>query len=128
MEESEREAILTQIRNELGHNHPIAILVAMTTKFDVPTVKSIIEKLENIRTAVIASQVDDDAHEVQAIEIFESLIREISEVRDRLAEDLGSNLEVFNRKTNEKILAEQTRDQLEVEIPLTEQILEETRT
>lgn len=41
--------MVESIRKELGYNNPIAVLIAMTAKFDVPTVKRIIEKLEYIR-------------------------------------------------------------------------------
>lgn len=43
--------------------------------------------MEGIRDSVAASQVDDDAHEIDAKESFESLIHEISEVRDKLSND-----------------------------------------
>jgi hypothetical protein len=43
------------------------MLVSVTTRFDIPTVERIVEKLEQIRDGVIASQSDDDAHEVEAI-------------------------------------------------------------
>lgn len=39
-------------------------MVAMTSKFDVGTVTRIIEKLEVIRDAVAASQVDEHNREV----------------------------------------------------------------
>lgn len=45
----------------------MTLLVSVTTKFDVPTVERIIEKLENIRDAVVNGQTDDDAHEVTAV-------------------------------------------------------------
>lgn len=44
--------MVQSIKRELGYNNPIAIMIAMTTKFDVPTVKRIIDKLESIRDAV----------------------------------------------------------------------------
>jgi hypothetical protein len=125
--ETERDEMVTQIRKELGHSHPIAVLVAMTAKFDVPTVQRIIEKLENIREGVIASMTDDDAHEVEAVASFNAVIKEINEVREKLSNDYNTAKQSFNRKTNEKIIAERTRDQLEIEIPLTQRILEETR-
>lgn len=53
--ETEREEIVEQIKRELGHNNPIAIMVSLTTKFDIGTVTRIIEKLELIRDAVAAS-------------------------------------------------------------------------
>ena len=47
--EIDRDSMVESIRKELGYNNPIAVLIAMTAKFDVPTVKRIIEKLEYIR-------------------------------------------------------------------------------
>lgn len=46
--------MVASIKRELGYNNPIALMVELTTKFDVPTVKRIIEKLESIRDAVAA--------------------------------------------------------------------------
>jgi len=54
--ETETFEFVEKLKRELGYNHPIAIMVALTAKFDVPTVTRIIEKLEHIRDAVIALQ------------------------------------------------------------------------
>jgi hypothetical protein len=55
------------LQQTLGVSQPITMLVSVTTRFDIPTVERIVEKLEQIRDGVIASQSDDDAHEVEAI-------------------------------------------------------------
>lgn len=65
--ETERAEIVERLRRELGHNNPIAILVAMTSKFDVNLVIKIIEKLEHIRDAVIEGQQIEDEREIVSI-------------------------------------------------------------
>jgi hypothetical protein len=55
-----------QIKRELGYNNPIAIMVSLTSTFDIGTVTRIIEKLESIRDAVSESQVDEDNREITA--------------------------------------------------------------
>lgn len=65
--------------------------------------KNIIERLEGIRDSVAASQVDDDAHEIAAKESFETLIAEISEVRDKLSNDYTVAKQTYNRKNNELV-------------------------
>jgi hypothetical protein len=55
--------LINQVKKELGDRHPITVLVQMTSKlvfiimnisirFDEPTVKRIIEKLEAISNAI----------------------------------------------------------------------------
>lgn len=68
--ETRRTEIITEIKRELGYNHPIAILVEMTTQFDVESVKRIIQKLESIREAVIQGQQDEETRETSSVQTF----------------------------------------------------------
>jgi hypothetical protein len=55
------------------------------------------------------------------------MIKEITDVRERLAVDLQTTKGLIRRRTQEKIIAERTRDELKIELPLAEQALVNTR-
>jgi len=52
LSEVDRKDIVGRMKQELGENNALTMLVALTTKFDVPTVTKIIERLENLRDSI----------------------------------------------------------------------------
>lgn len=101
--ESEKHEMVAQMKRELGYSNPIALLVEMTSKFDVPTVKRIIEKLEQVRDAVVVGQAEEDAREQQAIQVFQTMVSELTEVREKLASDYEESAQIFRKKSNDKV-------------------------
>jgi hypothetical protein len=101
--QTERDTIVEEIRRELGYNNPIAIMVALTSKFDVGTVTRIIEKLETIRDGIVESQQEEDGREVNAASNFQSVIAEITDVRTKLASDFSAAVATQKKRTNEKV-------------------------
>lgn len=123
----QRDVIVRKLTASLGAKHPVTLLVSVTTKFDVATVERIIEKLENIRGAVVNGQTEDDANEVAAIQNFHTVVTEIEDVREKFSSDLASSNQSLKRKVNEHVIAERTAAQLAEDIPLTQSILEDTQ-
>ena len=64
----------------------------MTSKFDVGTVTRIIEKIETIRDGIVESQTEEDAREVNAASVFQSVVSEITDVRTKLAQDFSNSV------------------------------------
>lgn len=110
----------------LGANHPIAVLITLTAKFDAPTVKRILEKLVQIRDGAVASLSQDQAAEEVAKASFERSIAEIEKIRSKLSEDLANCKNKFNQKTVQQTIAKAIKEQLLVDIPITEEILRQT--
>ncbi|CAK55826.1 unnamed protein product (macronuclear) [Paramecium tetraurelia] len=126
-----RQAILAQIHSEcheqFGPNHPITILVKLTTRFDVPTVQRILEKLEQIRDAATKSLNEDIAAEEVASTNFDNSMTEIETLRKRLSTDLENLNQQFNDKFNQQKIVLAQKEQLLIDIPITEELLQLTK-
>ncbi|CAD8064652.1 unnamed protein product [Paramecium primaurelia] len=125
--QTEQFEIVEKIKRELGHNHPIAIMVALTTKFDVPTVKRIIDKLDHIRNAVIALMQQEDEQETQSQITFQTVLQEIAELRERFSKDFEITSQLIKKRTNDKVLLEKRLTIINRDLSLTEQLLIQTR-
>ncbi|CAD8048572.1 unnamed protein product [Paramecium sonneborni] len=126
-----RQAILAQIHSEcheqFGPNHPITILVKLTTRFDVPTVQRILEKLVQIRDAAKKSLNEDIAAEEVASTNFNNSMNEIETLRKRLSTDLENLNQQFNDKFNQQKIVLAQKEQLLIDIPITEELLQLTK-
>ncbi|CAD8158938.1 unnamed protein product [Paramecium octaurelia] len=129
--EQDRQAILTQIHAEcheqFGPNHPITILVKLTTRFDVPTVQRILEKLEQIRDGANKSLNEDIEAEKVASDNFDTSMNEIETLRKRLSTDLENLNQQFNDKFNQQKIVLAQKEQLLIDIPITEELLRLTK-
>ncbi|CAD8134195.1 unnamed protein product [Paramecium octaurelia] len=129
--EQDRQAILTQIHAEcheqFGPNHPITILIKLTTRFDVPVVQRILEKLEQIRDGANKSLSEDIAAEEVASKNFDTSMNEIETLRKRLSTDLENLNQQFNDKFNQQKIVLAQKEQLLIDIPITEELLQLTK-
>ncbi|KAM3145082.1 hypothetical protein pb186bvf_002757 [Paramecium bursaria] len=125
--EIDRDQMVESIRKELGYNNPIAVLIAMTAKFDVPTVKRIIEKLEYIRQSVIEGQQVEDEREVAAIQAFQTTIQQLAELREKFQKDFQVVSTQLQKANNTRILLEKRLAVLAKDLTNTNLILEQTK-
>ncbi|KAM3145982.1 hypothetical protein pb186bvf_001960 [Paramecium bursaria] len=120
------QAVLAQLAQELGSKHPITILVTMTAKFDKPTVERILDKLIQVRDGAVKNLEEDEAAEVVAGQLFAQSIEEIETIRKRLSEDLDTANTQFKTKSNQLTIAVARKEQVVIEIPLTQDLLDQT--
>lgn len=85
---AKRNEIVADIKKELGEKHPIALLVAMTVKFDEEKVKSIIEKLEGIAKAIRNSSEEDEKNKEASDSNFAAILGELKDLQIRFGGDL----------------------------------------
>lgn len=61
------------------------------------------------------------------MQTFEVLVSELSELRDKLGADYDSSLQLFNRRSNEKVNAERTLQMVTEDIATSSELLINTR-
>jgi hypothetical protein len=64
--EVKRTQLVKRLKEELGENHPVALLVSLTSTFDPATVTRIIERMEHIKDATIALMGVEEEEEIKA--------------------------------------------------------------
>lgn len=70
---------------KIPKNHPIEMLVQMSTKFNAAKLKVVIGKLKDINEAIKASKADDELKEAQSEGRFRALMKEVDGLADRKA-------------------------------------------
>ncbi|KAM3131581.1 hypothetical protein pb186bvf_016365 [Paramecium bursaria] len=123
----EKGEFVQKIKQQLGDRNPIAMLVEVTAKFDEKVVKNIILKLEHIVEEQEQEFIQNEAHWEETQQTTNTLLQQTIDVRKRLSFDFGSTQAALNKKSNEKVLAEKRKSDLEVQIPQTEQIIQNTQ-
>ncbi|KAM3145844.1 hypothetical protein pb186bvf_002139 [Paramecium bursaria] len=127
LSEVHKKQVVDQIKSELGALHPIAAFVSVTTRFDVPTVKKVIQLLENIRDNTIQQSESDQEQLTASSLAYDSTIKEVTDVRDRLTGDLYRVNQVLKRRNDERVLAEKTKKQIEKDLPIALDLLSSLR-
>ncbi|CAD8159291.1 unnamed protein product [Paramecium pentaurelia] len=115
------------LRNSLGPNHPLTALVAVTTKFDVPTVTRIIQLLENIRDQRIQENSGADEYEAKVTQAYQVTLKEVTEVRERLSADYSRTLVTLKRRNEENALSTKSRNQIQKDLPIAQDLLQQYR-
>ncbi|CAD8163671.1 unnamed protein product [Paramecium octaurelia] len=115
------------LRNQLGPNHPLTALVAVTTKFDVPTVTKIIQLLENIRGERIQENAGADEYEAKVTSSYQITLKEVTEVRERLSADYSRTVVTLKRRNEENALSTKSRYQIQKDLPIAQDLLQQYR-
>ncbi|CAD8079324.1 unnamed protein product [Paramecium sonneborni] len=116
-----------QLANSLGPNHPITALVAVTTKFDVPTVTRIIQLLENIRDQRIQENSGANEYIAKVTQSYDVTLKEVTEVRERLSADYSRTVVTLKRRNEDNALSTKSRNQIQKDLPIALDLLQQYR-
>ncbi|CAD8044233.1 unnamed protein product [Paramecium primaurelia] len=127
LEETEKQEIINQVKQELGLTHPLALLLDLSAKFDELTAKKAIELIEQIIASIKESQQFREQNQTAAEQNFNSLINEVSILREKLGQDNQKTSSTLKNKQNDLKIAQRRNKQLSLNQENTQQLIETTR-
>ncbi|CAD8047186.1 unnamed protein product [Paramecium primaurelia] len=127
LEEREKQEIIKQVKQELGHKHPLVLLLDLSAKFDEITARKAIELIEQIIASIKDGQQLREQNQTAAEQNFNSLINEVSILREKLGQDNQKTSSTLKNKQNDLKIAQRRNKQLSLNQENTQQLLETTR-
>ncbi|CAD8138868.1 unnamed protein product [Paramecium pentaurelia] len=127
LEESEKKEMIKQVKNELGRKHPLALLLEFSSKFDEATAKRAIELIEQIIASIKEGQQNREANQTAVEQNFNSLVNEVTVVRDKLEQDNQKTTSALKNRQNDLKITQRRNKQLSQNLTNTQQLLETTR-
>ncbi|CAD8076874.1 unnamed protein product [Paramecium sonneborni] len=127
LEESEKKEMIKQVKKELGHKHPLALLLEFSSKFDEATAKRAIELIEQIIESIKEGQLNREANQTSVEENFNALVNEVTVVRDKLEQDNQKTTSALKNKQNDLKIIQRRNKQLSKNQENTQQLLETIR-
>ncbi|CAD8135070.1 unnamed protein product [Paramecium octaurelia] len=127
LEETEKQEIIKQVKLELGLNHPIALLLDLSVKLDEVTARKAIELIEQIIASIKDDQQFREQNQTAAEQNFNSLINEVSILREKLGQDNQKTSSSLKNKQNDLKITQRRNTQLFLNQDNTQQLLETTR-
>ncbi|CAK78877.1 unnamed protein product (macronuclear) [Paramecium tetraurelia] len=127
LEETEKQEIIKQVKQELGHKHPLALLLDLSVKFDEVTARKAIELIEQIIASIKDGQQFREENQTAAEQNFNSLINEVSILREKLGQDNQKTSSSLKNRQNDLNIVQRRNKQLTLNQENTQQLLETTR-
>ncbi|CAK60412.1 unnamed protein product (macronuclear) [Paramecium tetraurelia] len=127
LEEAEKKEMIKQVKKELGRTHPLALLLEFSSKFDEATAKRAIELIEQIIASIKEGEVNRESNQTAVEENFNSLVNEVTVVRDKLQQDNQKTTSALKNRQNDLKITQRRNKQLEQNEATTQQLLETTR-
>ncbi|KAM3138190.1 hypothetical protein pb186bvf_009653 [Paramecium bursaria] len=127
LEVEDKKILTQQLKDELGERHPIALMVALTTEFDQETAKKVIQKLEDIIESIKDSEGKSAENETQANANYQAILRELTSIRDKLAQESQKTDSLLKTKQNDFVIAKRRSGQLVKDQDNTELLLQTNR-
>ncbi|CAD8132380.1 unnamed protein product [Paramecium pentaurelia] len=127
LEENEKKEMIKQVKNELGRKHPLALLLEFSSKFDEATAKRAIELIEQIIASIKEGQQNREANQTAVEQNFNSLVNEVTVVREKLEQDNQKTTSALKNRQNDLKITQRRNKQLSQNLINTQQLLETTR-
>ncbi|CAD8136061.1 unnamed protein product [Paramecium octaurelia] len=127
LEESEKKEMIKQVKKELGRTHPLALLLEFSSKFDEATAKRAIELIEQIIASIKEGQTNRESNQTAVEQNFNSLVNEVTVVRDKLQQDNQKTTSALKNRQNDLKITQRRNKQLSQNEANTQQLLETTR-
>ncbi|CAD8143038.1 unnamed protein product [Paramecium octaurelia] len=127
LEEAEKQEMIKQVKKELGRTHPLALLLEFSSKFDEATAKRAIELIEQIIASIKEGQINRESNQTAVEENFNSLVNEVTVVRDKLQQDNQKTTSALKNRQNDLKITQRRNTQLQQNEANTQQLLETTR-